>query len=237
MASDLQPVQEAKTAILLFSRSLGAEFRAKSFGLTRERFRLLYNALTRKTRKTLEGINAPVFEFDSRQQIGNAFGERLVNALTTVQKKGYSQVIIIGNDAPGLNPEILKTALTKVGQGENVLGQDARGGCYLMGFDTDKTDPNALLQVQWHSRQVFDQVNNLLEADTSLPQLADLNDREDIKSALLLKTSPRVYILNLLQLVFQAVIDLPAEIPRVQRITLKAVRHRGPPPSLTTFAY
>ncbi len=234
---DKQPVHEAQTAILLFSRNLEAEFRAKSFGLTGERFRLLYNALTKRTRKTLEGIDAPVFEFGSGQQVGNAFGERLVNALQTVRQKGYDRIIVIGNDAPGLNPEILKAAIRKVRQGENVLGRDARGGCYLMGFDADQTDLSALLQVQWHSSLVFEQVSRLLQADTSLPQLADLNDQEDFKKALLFKTSPRWYIINLLQLVFQDFIGLQPHVQPVQETTLKVTQHRGPPPSPVSIVY
>lgn len=233
---DQPPVQEAKTAILLFSRSLEEEFSAKSFGLTKERFRLLYKSLIRRTRKTLEGIDSPVFEFDSQQQVGNAFGERLINALEAVQKKGYNKIIVIGNDAPGLNREILKDALKRISRGKNVLGRDARGGCYLMGFDISQTDTNALLLVNWHSNLVFDQVNDLLAADTSLPQLADLNNREDFKSALLLKTSPKWYIISLLQLVFHGTISILTHVRFIQGIALTATQRRGPPALAVTIA-
>lgn len=225
-------MNEAQTAILLFSRSLEAEFSAKSFGLTKDRFRLLYNALTGRTRNTLKGVDAPVFEFNSRQQVGSDFGERLINALSEVRSKGHQRIIVIGNDAPGLNPGILNAAIERLEQGKNVLGRDARGGCYLMGFDMNDVALQGLLQVQWHSRLVFDQVNDLLAADTSLPQLADLNDKEDLKTALLIRTSPRQLIISLLQLVFSSFFKTLTIGLSIKEVFSGVTRYRGPP-SLT----
>ncbi|MCE7991232.1 MAG: DUF2064 domain-containing protein [Roseivirga sp.] len=222
-------MHKAQTAILLFSRSLEAEFRAKSFGLTRDRFRQLYTALVRKTRQTLDGVTAPVFEFDSHQQVGSEFGERLINAIKEVQKKGFDKVIVVGNDAPGLNPEILNVAIQSIGRGKNVLGRDSRGGCYLMGFDLNHLDLNAFYQIEWHSRRVFDQVNSLLQADTSLPQLADLNHREDLKAALLVKTSPRSYIVSLFKLVFSSFFKAFNLKEPIKEVSSLKTHYRGPP--------
>lgn len=226
---DQQQVHKEQTAILLFSRSLEAEFRAKSFGLTKDRFRLLYNALSERTRKTLEGVEAPVFEFNSYRQVGNAFGERLVNALKEVQNKGYKRIIVIGNDAPGLNPAILNAAIERVENGKNVLGRDARGGCYLMGFDISQVELRNFHQIQWHTSRVFDQVNALLLADTSLPLLIDLNTKEDLKSALLLKSSPHGYIIALIKLVFTLFLRATPSRLNTQRIALHTTLYRGPP--------
>lgn len=234
---DYYQVNQGKTAILLFSRSLDAEFRAKSFGLTKDRFRLLYTALLKKTRKILDDVNAPVFEFNSHQQVGNAFGERLVNAIENIQLAGFNHVIVIGNDAPGLNPEILNKAIQQVENGKSVLGRDDRGGCYLMGFDINEIELNDFTHIQWHSHQVFDQVNSLLQADTSLPQLADLNSQEDIKSALLLNTSPRLYLIDLLLLVFNGFFRPIIPKQTIQEILLTVPDYRGPPSLVSIPSY
>ncbi|GAB5527918.1 MAG: hypothetical protein Roseis2KO_57900 [Roseivirga sp.] len=222
-------MHKAQTAILLFSRSLEAEFQAKSFGLTKDRFRLLYNALSERTRKTLGGVEAPVFEFNSHQQVGNVFGERLVNALKEVQNKGYQRVIVIGNDAPGLNPAILNAAIERVDHGKNVLGRDAHGGCYLMGFDISQVELRNFHQIQWHTSRVFDQVNDLLLADTSLPLLIDLNTKEDLKTALLLKSSPYGYIIALIKLVFILFLRATPSRLNTRKISLSTTLYRGPP--------
>lgn len=227
---DPKPLHKAQTAILLFSRSLEAEFRAKSFGLTKDRFRQLYTALVRKTRQTLDGVKAPVFEFDSHQQVGSEFGERLINAIKEVQKKGFDKVIVVGNDAPGLNPQILNAAIQSVDKGKNILGKDARGGCYLMGFDLNDLDLSAFHQVEWHSKRVFDQVNDLFQADTSLPQLADLNVKDDLKLALRLKTTPRWYLIDLLRFIFASFFGRSVTKPALQQIPSSVVDYRGPPP-------
>lgn len=222
-------MQQAQTAILLFSRSLEAEFRAKSFGLTKDRFRLLYTALVKRTSKTLDGVKAPVFEFNSQEQVGSVFGERLVNAIKDVHSKGFERVIIIGNDAPGLNPEILNAAIQRVDNGKSVLGRDGRGGCYLMGFDINQVELNDFTHIQWHSQLVFDQVNSLLQADTSLPELVDLNGREDLKKALLFKTTPRWYLIDLLQLVFHSFFKPVIQALTLRDISLTVKEYRGPP--------
>lgn len=222
-------MNQGQTAILLFSRSLDAEFRAKSFGLTKDRFRQFYTALLKKTRKTLDDVNAPVFEFNSHKQVGNAFGERLVNAIENIQKQGFNHVIVIGNDAPGLNPRILHKAIQQVENGQSVLGRDNRGGCYLMGFDLNKIELKRFIDIDWHSHQVFDQVNSLLHADTSLPQLVDLNSQDDIKNALLLKTSPRWYLIDLLQLVFNSLFRPLIPRQTLQEISQAVPDYRGPP--------
>lgn len=230
-------MNQEQTAILLFSRSLEAEFRAKSFGLTKDRFRLLYTALLKKTHKILDDVNAHVFEFNSQRQVGNAFGERLVNAIKNIQQAGFKRVIIIGNDAPGLNADILNKAIHQVENGKSVLGRDDRGGCYLMGFDLNKVELNDFINIDWHSHRVFDQVNDLLQADTSLPQLADLNNAEDIKSALLLNTSPRWYLIDLLLLVFKSFFRAIIPELSLREISLSIPDYRGPPVPLFISSY
>lgn len=222
-------MQADKTAILLFSRSLEAEFKAKSFGLTKERFRLIYRAFLKKTYQTLEAVDLPLFEFNSKHQVGNAFGERLAYAVRQIQERGFSRVIIVGNDAPGLNTEILNTAITQLEQGENILGRDARGGCYLMGFTINEAVLHHLRSVQWHSPTVFEQLNAFLEADTSLPLLVDLNKKEDLKKALLNSGKAKFYLIDLFQRVFSSFFKAILLKISIRKVSLSVPELRGPP--------
>jgi hypothetical protein len=222
-------LSNSKTAILLFSRSLEEEFRAKSIGLTKERFRLFYHALLKKTRETLLSVDLPLIAYNSTLQSGNTFGERLVNAIKHSRKNGYESLIIVGNDAPDLSPEILRAAIDEVNAGNSVLGRDAHGGCYLMGFQIDELDLLALEQVEWQSSKVFDQVDSLLQTTTLLPELVDINRKGDLKKALAFSSQVRSLIIDLIKLVFGTVWVLPMRLPSLSDTIQTSLLLRGPP--------
>ena len=60
--------------------------------------------------------------------------------MTTVAAEGYENVVVIGNDAPSLNTQILQRAISQLEKGRHVLGRDEHGGCYLIGLKTTDTD-------------------------------------------------------------------------------------------------
>lgn len=222
-------MSNSKTAILLFSRSLEEEFLAKPMGLTKERFRLFYHALLKKTRETLLSVDLPLIAYNSTLQSGNTFGERLVNAIKHSRKNGYESLIIVGNDAPDLSPEILRTAIEQVNTGNGVLGRDAHGGCYLIGLQTDKLDLLALEQVEWRSNKVFDQVDSLLQTTAHLPQLVDINGKSDLKKALVCSIHVRSLIIDLIKLVFGTVWAFLVRVPRLCKTIQASLLLRGPP--------
>ena len=195
-------MHQADTAILLFSRSLEEEFKAKSFGLTSQRFKRFYNALLRKIRRTLKSTTLPVFEIDSNLQQGNSFGERLVNAIRQVQQQGFDKILILGNDTLELNASLLHQAISDLRQGKNTLGKDVHGGCYLIGLQTKSTDLEALQHVHWQSGQVYDQVSTLLGVTTTLPELTDLNGKKDLRLLIGSALLPKAYLIQLLQWLF-----------------------------------
>lgn len=220
---------KSKTAILLFSRTLEDEFKAKSFDLNQHRFRQFYWSLLNKTRFTIKSVDAPVFEIDSSQQTGSTFGERLTNAIRTVAAEGYENVVVIGNDAPSLNTQILQRAISQLESGHHVLGRDEHGGCYLIGLRTADTDFDQFRDIAWQTRAVFEEVNAVLGAVTELPLLTDLNNKEDLNSQLFQSTLAKSILLSLKALLFGvaqhiAIIPAPVAISSARTFDL-----RGPP--------
>ena len=177
-------MQESQTAILFFSRSLNDEFQAKGFGLSFHLFERFYRFQQKKTLSTLKRSGLSVFESYSDHQVGDSFGERLHYDLQSIKNKGFRSVIIVGNDTPELDKNDLATAERYLNQGIPVLGEDERGGAYLMAFPFDHINLNLLNGIEWHSKQVFKQLKHLLAPSYELDRKKDLNTKVDLKEIL-----------------------------------------------------
>lgn len=217
------------TAILLFSRSLGDEFRAKSFSLNFNQFKQLYLTLIRKVRNTLSSSGLPVFEINSDQQFGDSFGERLINALEKIKAQGFHKVIVVGNDAPALSVQLIEKAISSLDSGRQVLGEDIHGGCYLIGLDTRKVVLGDLKNISWHSSLVYEQTRSLLNEVTELPMLADLNKPGDLKNKVSKFTLKSGFRWLLHQLLFEPIIFYPVKYSFSHSSRIFSPVLRGPP--------
>ena len=70
-------------------------------------------------------------------QRGTSFGERLENAFNDARALGYSQIIAVGADAPGLGGRQIAAAFQRLESHEVVLGRATDGGAYLIGTRGD----------------------------------------------------------------------------------------------------
>ncbi len=149
MRIDIALMGQKRTAILLFSRSPQEEAATKKFTFRRsqEVVRLLLRHSLRQARKT----HLPLFTCYSPQQRGNSFGERLANALEDVFTKGYDNVLVIGNDSPGLSRALLLKANKALLDGQLVLGPALDGGVYLIGINSATYDRQQFLNLHWET--------------------------------------------------------------------------------------
>jgi glycosyltransferase A (GT-A) superfamily protein (DUF2064 family) len=81
------------------------------------------------------------------RQSGRDFAERFENAIETIARLGYDEVVAVGRDCPGLREVDVEQAFAELASNKLVLGPDHRGGCYLIAF---RCPDRALLRnVRW----------------------------------------------------------------------------------------
>jgi len=168
-------IEQQQTAILLFSRNPQQEVTAKKFTFRRsqEAVRVLLKHSLRQARKT----KLPLFTCYSPQQQGDTFGERLANALETVFTSGYDNVLVIGNDSPGLSAGLLLKANQALLAGQLVLGPSLDGGVYLIGISRGAYDRNQFLSLHWESSDLqASWLHYISEKKLAVTRLSGLTD-------------------------------------------------------------
>ena len=119
-----------------------------------------------------------VYQFQAEGDLGL----RMMRSLFDAFKQSAQKVIIIGIDCPGVNAEILATALEQLYAFDVVLGPAVDGGYYLIGL----RQPCAELftNINWGTSQVLAQTVEIAEklnlSIFYLPTLADVDRPEDL---------------------------------------------------------
>jgi glycosyltransferase A (GT-A) superfamily protein (DUF2064 family) len=81
------------------------------------------------------------------RQTGRNFAARFENAIETVARLGYDEVVAIGRDCPALDGLDVQHAFAELNSSKLVIGPDHRGGCYLIAFRC--ADRVLLRDIQW----------------------------------------------------------------------------------------
>lgn len=222
---------DRKTAILFFSRSLKDEFLAKGVGFRVKDFSNLYQLLFHRTKTTLEATKIPIKILFSNEQIGSSFGERLTNGISALFLDGFSNVIIVGNDAPELTPEDIIWVKNRLENGTNVLGRDSHGGAYLIGLSKESFYAEAISGINWHTTQVFHQLKYMLSAEELSKKVIDLNARADFEKIL---RSTTAYLSNAFRQIIKSILRVVTVQININLIIpeaswLKLLELRGPP--------
>lgn len=225
-------IKQQPTAILLFSRNPKEEAATKKFTFRRsqEAIGVLLKHSLRQARKT----KLPLFTCYSSQQCGNTFGERLANVLEDVFRSGYENVLIIGNDSPGLSAGLLQKANKALLSGQLVLGPSLDGGVYLIGINRTAYDRNQFLHLQWETAALqtswLQYISNKNLKVTRLHGLTDIDTVADFWQFF------RHYQTSLIVRQLSACLHLEAAFIVVVKITttlllriLPTPQHRGPP--------
>ena len=173
-----------KTAILIFTRSANEESRHKKLHPNKKINSRLHQALHNKTIQTADSTGLPYFLIDEYLQAGNGFGEKIASAVTSVFKKKYDNVIVIGNDCPQLSSQVLLDAAGKMDQNKLVIGPDRNGGVYLFGISADLFDTKTFSKIPWQTGKVCNALlhyRNCISYNLYLlERLSDFNKLSDL---------------------------------------------------------
>ncbi len=171
------------TAILIFAQSGRRDARAKGIPGGEQ----VLDMLTERTLQKVKRTGLSWFHVGEKQQTGNDFGERFSNALQSVFDTGIENLIVIGNDSPGLSTALLKKAARSLQKGMPILGPASDGGVYLIGLHSSHFVLAQFKAVPLQSSMVFHhlfkiirvQAKNIpvvLECQMDLVSLGDLRN-------------------------------------------------------------
>ena len=109
-------------------------------------------------------------------QQGDDLGARMVAALGQVEALGFAPQVMIGTDAPLLQPRHLRAALQALDNADVCLGPSEDGGYYLVAC---RTTTRALFEgIRWGTSEVFDAT--IRQADESCLRMSLLDTLYDI---------------------------------------------------------
>lgn len=186
------------TAILVFAHSAKKELACKPIAKGEE----LFDALTSRTLQKAKRTHLPVFHFTEKEQVGVNFGERFTHAISSVFEKGFENIIAIGNDTPQLTVQHLKTASQQLASGKTVIGPSVDGGFYLLGLQKTNFDREVFQNMPWQRFNLFSKIALWFQQETSeivkLPVFQDLDNEQDLKSALHFSRSLSLEVLQLI---------------------------------------
>ena len=199
--------KEAATAILIFANSAKQELRNKPH-IGNEQ---LFEALTTHTLSKVRDTGLPYFHITEKAQIGSTFQQRFVNALHEVFKKGYANVIAIGNDTPHLGTKELLEADRALQSNKIVIGPSADGGIYLLGIQNADFNSSAFLELPWKTSYLYKSLVAFIANKTRIAEfntLFDLDNLADLKLFLArFKNLPK----QILELILQLLTPLKAK--------------------------
>ncbi|WP_338868298.1 DUF2064 domain-containing protein [Spirosoma sp. SC4-14] len=136
--------QRVQTAVLLFSlpAPLAASHKRLANGNSQKhklkRSRTLWTYMHQLALAKTQAAQLPCIQSAailSEAELNAPFGEQLQKAIYRTLHLGYKQLIIIGNDCPGLTIGDLRNAANELANGKLPIGGDQRGGVFLFGID------------------------------------------------------------------------------------------------------
>ncbi|MDQ4139452.1 MAG: DUF2064 domain-containing protein [Bacteroidota bacterium] len=141
------------------------------------------------------------FVVDSCCQQGHTFGERLEQAFAAFFARGFSKVIIMGNDCAQLRTEDIRNAATLLQQKAAVFGPAQDGGVYLLGLDKALFEQNTgFSQIHWQTSTVFSELQawcGNFETINLDPVYSDLDSYQDVRFAFYAKHLPQEFLFAL----------------------------------------
>ena len=118
-----------------------------------------------------------------REQVGADLGSRMEYAFAQAFRGGFSRVVLVGADCPGVTSSILGQAFQHLQEKEMVLGPTKDGGYYLIGFSR----PCSCLfdDMTWGSASVCEQTLSRAQGlgikPALLKILTDVDRAEDLE--------------------------------------------------------
>ncbi len=114
-------------------------------------------------------------------QRGRGFGERLKNVFEDARAAGYTEIITVPGDVPGISATHLDTAFRALEARDTVLGPSADGGVWLIGLRAGPTALSNLFQrVRWMTASVFSSLVRNAPDAALLEVLLDVDRPSDL---------------------------------------------------------
>ena len=113
-------------------------------------------------------------------QRGRGFGERLENAFEDARAAGYTEIVTVPGDVPGLSEAQLSAAFQALETLDVVLGPSPDGGVWLIGSRAG-TDLSELFEgVPWRTAGVFSRLVRNAPGAALLGALLDMDGPSDL---------------------------------------------------------
>jgi uncharacterized protein len=120
--------------------------------------------------------------FEKRLQNGESLGNRMMAAFFELFQQGFSQVVIIGSDCPGLTSFVIEDAFDKLDTTDVIIGPSCDGGYYLLGLT--HLVPDLFKNKKWSTDTVLaDTIKDTISLKKScffLTELSDIDTAEDL---------------------------------------------------------
>ena len=120
--------------------------------------------------------------FEKKRQEGAQLGDKMMLAFVELFEQGYSKLVIIGSDCPGLTTQLIEEAFAKHETSDVVIGPSRDGGYYLLGLA--HLIPELFKNKKWSTGTVLaDTIRdtfNLRKTCSLLPELWDIDTAEDL---------------------------------------------------------
>lgn len=225
--------QSNHTALLLFSRSAAAEARNKKIFRRARHNQKAAKGFIHHTIQIASQCGLPWQVCDEHSQTGNSFGEKLANAITQTFSKGYSKLLVIGNDCPALTTQDIQKAAADLEEHDMVLGPTVKGGVYLIGVTAATFNKQAFENIRWQTPSVCLELKALAKnstlAITCLPVLNDINTSTDIIAFAKKFSAIYSWPLVLLQYALSNIVTYFYSNTLSSYNTVSAAHRRGPP--------
>lgn len=189
-------------AILVFARPVSDDAARKRLTNQAGLNRRVLSCLTEHTTQRATATGLPVLRSTDLIMHRGSFGSQLVAALQAAFNRGFTRVVVVGNDCPGLTPTILLDAANALSSTPVVLGPDRRGGLYLLGLTRAAFDQNRLAQLPWQTPRLGRATCQAFCGCslTVLTQLGDVNQLTDLQTYQLVGTAVKAFVAALLAL-------------------------------------
>lgn len=115
-------------------------------------------------------------------QRGRGFGERLRNAFQDARALGYSEIVAVPGDVPGLSEARLAAAFRALETRNIVLGPSPDGGVWLIGMRVGAEVSDLFERVPWRTAGVFSALVRNAPGAAHLLALLDVDRPSDLAS-------------------------------------------------------
>ena len=186
------------TAILVFANSAREELKHKAIVQGES----LFKGLNKAVRKTVLKTGLPYIIITEDKQVGDTFGQRLSNAMQSVYKMGYDNVIAIGNDTPQLKASHLLKTAEELQHTKAVLGPTFDGGFYLLGLHKSAFQIETFYSLKWQTKSLTGQLLKHFDSQQILTKLLsvffDIDDVFGLKAVVKFSTTITKKLLHLI---------------------------------------